>query len=179
VSDPTHAIVGIVRNAQGIRGEVVIEPLTDRPDAIFAPGRRVFVGDREGIVKDERADALTVESSRPFKGGLMVSFEEIADRNAADLLRGRFVLAPFDELEPPGEDEVYLHELIGMSVALDSGERIGTVESLYELPQGLTLDVRTDKGSVLVPYRPELIERTDQEARVVTVKSDTGLFDLG
>jgi 16S rRNA processing protein RimM len=179
VSDPTHAIVGIVRNAQGIRGEVVIEPLTDRPDAIFAPGRRVFVGDREGIVKDERADALTVESSRPFKGGLMVSFEEIADRNAADLLRGRFVLAPFDELEPPGEDEVYLHELIGMSVALDSGERIGTVESLYELPQGLTLDVRTDKGSVLVPYRPELIERTDQKARVVTVKSDTGLFDLG
>jgi 16S rRNA processing protein RimM len=179
VSDPTHAIVGIVRNAQGIRGEVVIEPLTDRPDAIFAPGRRVFVGDREGIVKDERADALIVESSRPFKGGLMVSFEEIADRNAADLLRGRFVLAPFDELEPPGEDEVYLHELIGMSVALDSGERIGTVESLYELPQGLTLDVRTDKGSVLVPYRPELIERTDQEARVVTVKSDTGLFDLG
>jgi 16S rRNA processing protein RimM len=179
VSDPTHARVGIVRNAQGIRGEVVIEPLTDRPDAIFAPGRRVFVGDREGIVKDERADALTVESSRPFKGGLMVSFEEIADRNAADLIRGRFVLAPFDELEPPGEDEVYLHELIGMSVALDSGERIGTVESLYELPQGLTLDVRTDKGSVLVPYRPELIERTDQEARVVTVKSDTGLFDLG
>jgi hypothetical protein len=37
--------------------------------------------------------------------------------------------------------------------------------------------VRTRKGSVLVPYRPELIERTDQHSRVVTVKSSTGLFD--
>jgi 16S rRNA processing protein RimM len=178
VSAPTHAIVGIVRNAQGIRGEVVIEPLTDRPDAIYASGRRVFLGDREGVVKDERADALTVDKTRPFKGGLMVGFREIADRNAAELLRGRFILVPFDELEPPGEDEVYMHDLIGMSVALDTGETVGTVESLYELPQGLTLDVRTGKGSVLVPYRPELVERTDAEARVVTVKSNAGLFDL-
>lgn len=178
MSDPTHAIVGIVRNAQGIHGEVVIEPLTDRPDAIFAPGHRVFVGDREGVVKDERADALTVENTRPFKGGLMVSFEEIADRNAADLLRGRFILAPFDELDPPGENEVYMHDLIGMSVALDTGDQVGTVESLYELPQGLTLDVRTNKGSFLVPYRPEVVLRIDTAARVVTVKGDTGLFDL-
>ena len=39
------AIVGLIRNAQGIRGEVVIEPLTDAPDAVFASGRRVFVDD--------------------------------------------------------------------------------------------------------------------------------------
>ena len=177
MSDPTHVIVGIVRNAQGIRGEVVIEPLTDRPDAVFASGRRLFVADRGGIVNDERTDALTVGDARPFKGGLIVSFEQIADRNAAELLRGRFIVAPFAELDPPGEDEVYMHELIGMAVALDTGERVGTVESLYELPQGLTLDVRTSKGSVLVPYRPELIERTDQQGRVVTVKSSAGLFD--
>jgi 16S rRNA processing protein RimM len=169
--------VGIVRNAQGIRGEVVIEPLTDRPDAIFASGRRLFFADRGGVVNNERTDALTVGDARPFKGGLIVSFTEVADRNAAELLRGRFIVVPFAELEPPGEDEVYMHDLIGMTVALDTGERVGTVESLYELPQGLTLDVRTTRGSVLVPYRPELIERTDQHARVVTVKRGTGLFD--
>ena len=97
------AIVGLIRNAQGIRGEVVIEPLTDARDAVFASGRRVFVGE------DDSERPFTVEKSRPFKGGLMVKFEGIEDRNAADLLRGRYVFSPFDELEPPGEDEVYLH----------------------------------------------------------------------
>ncbi|MGK2962766.1 MAG: ribosome maturation factor RimM [Gemmatimonadaceae bacterium] len=165
------AIVGLVRNAQGIRGEVVIEPLTDAPDAVFASGRRVLVG--EGHAQRE----MTVAGTRPFKGGLMVKFDGIGDRNAAELLRGLYVFSPFDELEPPGEDEVYLHDLIGMKVELDTGEVMGEVTASYELPQGLTLDVKTGKGSVLVPYRPEVVERVDAESRVVIVKSEVGIFD--
>src|SRR5215216_1276868 len=144
------AIVGLIRNAQGIRGEVVIEPLTDAPDAVFASGRRVFAGaagDKSG--PDEKA--LTVASSRPFKGGVMVKFEEVADRNEAELLRGCYVFSPFDELDPLEEDEVYLHDLIGMRVKLDTGAEMGTVRAYYELPQGLTLEVKTSKGDVLVP----------------------------
>lgn len=170
------AIVGLIRNAQGIRGEVVVEPLTDAPDAVFASGRRVFVGDASGNVKD-RAKTLTVDGARPFKGGLMIKFDTVADRNEAELLRGRYLLAPVEELEPLGEDEVYLHDLIGMKVELDSGQVIGEVTAYYELPQGLTLDVKTSKGSVLVPYRPEVIDRTDTEERVVVVKAGVGMFD--
>lgn len=169
------AIVGLIRNAQGIRGEVVVEPLTDAPDAVFASGRRVFVGDAAGNSADERT--LTVEAARPFKGGLMVKFAELSDRNEAEMFRARYLFSPFDELEPPGEDEVYLHELIGMKVQLATGEEIGEVTGYYELPQGLTLEVGTERGSVLVPYRAEIVERTDSDARVVTVKGDTGLFD--
>ena len=165
------AIVGLIRNAQGIRGEVVVEPLTDAPDAVFASGRRVFVGE------DMEEPPFTIERVRPFKGGLMVKFEGIEDRNAADLLRGRYVFSPFDELEPLGEDEVYLHELIGMKVELDTGEAMGEVTAWYELPQGLTLDVKTTKGSVLIPYRAEVVERIDSDSRTVVVKSDLGLFD--
>jgi 16S rRNA processing protein RimM len=169
------AIVGLIRNAQGIRGEVVIEPLTDAPDAVFASGRRVFVGDADGNSAQERT--LTVGSVRPFKGGVMVKFDEVPDRNAAELLRGRYLFSPFDELDPPGEDEVYLHEMIGMKVKLDTGEPIGEVTAYYELPQGLTLDVKTPKGSVLVPYRPEIVESTDAATREIIVKNDVGIFD--
>jgi hypothetical protein len=76
-----------------------------------------------------------------------------------------------------GDDEIYLHDLIGMTVELDNGERVGDVTSYYELPQGLTLDVSTARGSVLVPYRPEVVERTDGNARVIVVKADVGLFE--
>ncbi len=169
------AIVGLIRNAQGIRGEVAIEPLTDAPDAVFASGRRVFIGDASGDAADDRT--LTIDAARPFKGGMIVKFSEVTDRNEAELLRGRYVFSPFDELEPPGDDEVYLHELIGMKVELDSGADIGEITAYYELPQGLTLDVKTEKGSVLVPYRAEIVDRTDSEARIVVVKSGTGLYD--
>jgi 16S rRNA processing protein RimM len=170
------AIVGLIRNAQGIRGEVVIEPLTDAPDVVFASGRRVFVSDAHGNPAGGQ-NTLVIDAARPFKGGVMVKFAEVPDRNAAELLRGRYVFSPFDELEPPGEDEVYLHELIGMKVKLDSGEEMGEVTAYYELPQGLTLDVRTAKGSVLVPYRSEVVDHTDLEAREIVVKSDVGMFD--
>jgi len=175
VAGDALAIVGLIRNAQGIRGEVVVEPLTDAPDAVFASGRRVFVGDAAGNSAQERT--LTVGSVRPFKGGMMVKFDEVADRNAAELLRGRYLFSPFDELDPPGEDEVYLHEIIGMKVKLDTGEEIGEVTAYYELPQGLTLDVKTAKGSVLVPYRPEIVDSTDAAAREIIVKNDAGMFD--
>jgi len=161
------AIVGLIRNAQGIRGEVVIEPLTDAPDAVFASGRRVFVDD----------DPMNVESARPFKGGVMVKFNEVGDRNAAELLRGKYVFSPFDELAPPRDDEVYLHDLIGMKVKLDTGEAVGEVESYYELPQGLTLEVKTGKGKVLVPYRPQVVDHVDRDARELVVKSEVGIFD--
>lgn len=178
MADPALAVVGMIRNAQGIRGEVVVEPITDAPDAVFAPGRRVFMGDRRGNVPaSETAATLEIEAARPFKRGLIVKFGGVVDRNAAELLRGRYLLAPFDELDPLGEDEVYLHDLIGMQVQLDSGVHVGEVKSYYELPQGLTLDVATSRGSVLVPYRPEVVERTDGEARVIVVKSEVGLFE--
>jgi 16S rRNA processing protein RimM len=170
------AIVGLIRNAQGIRGEVVIEPLTDAPDAVFASGRRVFAGAAGGKSRAEDK-SLTVQSSRPFKGGVMVKFAEVPDRNAAELLRGLYVFSPFDELAPLEENEVYLHDLIGMQVKLDTGETAGEIVAYYELPQGLTLEAKTESGTVLIPYRPEVVEHVDTDAREVVVKADVGLFE--
>ena len=182
---PEYAIVGLIRKAQGIRGEVVIEPLTDKPDVVFASGSRVFAGTSAGdlaIVHDiggeKEIATLTISDSRPFKKGLLVQFEELQDRDSAELWRGRYLLARFDELPPLEEGQVYLHDLIGMKVVSVSGEVLGTVKTFYELPQGLMLDVGTPRGSVLIPYRPELVLRTDIEARTVVINDTLGLLDV-
>jgi 16S rRNA processing protein RimM len=182
--EPEYAIVGLIRKAQGIRGEVVIEPLTDKPDVVFASGSRVFAGTSDGdlaVVRDvkgvEEIPTLTISGSKPFKKGLIVQFEELQDRDSAELWRGRYLLAPFSELPPLQEDQVYLHDLIGMSVVSATGDRHGTVMTFYELPQGIMLDVQTDHGSVLIPYRPEIIVRTDIEARTILVNDTLGLLD--
>ena len=182
--EPEYAIVGLIRKAQGIRGEVVIEPLTDKPDVVFASGSRVFAGTPDGdlaIVTDvkgeEETPTLTVVGTKPFKKGLIVQFEELQDRDSAELWRGRYLLAPFAELPPLQEDEVYLHDLIGMSVVSTNGEPLGAVTTFYELPQGIMLDVKTKGGSTIIPYRPEIIVRTDIGERRIVIDDTIGLFD--
>src|SRR5713101_1479554 len=184
MTGPEYAIVGLIRKAQGIRGEVVIEPLTDKPDVVFASGSRVFAGTSEGdltVIQDvggqEETPTLTVSDSRPFKKGLIVQFEELQDRDSAELWRGRYLLAPFSELPPLQEDQVYLHDLIGMKVVSATGDNVGTVTTFYELSQGLMLDINTRRGSVLIPYRPEIIVRTDIEARTILINDTLGLMD--
>src|SRR3954452_10335062 len=145
---PELIIVGRVRKAHGIRGELVVEPITDEPDAVFASGRRVIAGTASGDPSKDRRE-LRILSSSPFKGGFILHFEGIGDRTAAELWRDRFLLVPADELTPLGEDQIYVHELRGMDVQLVSGERVGTVADTYELPQGLTLDVKRVKDSVM------------------------------
>jgi 16S rRNA processing protein RimM len=176
-----YAIVGLIRKAQGIRGEVVVEPLTDKPDVIFASGSRVFAGTRNGELApsrgDDEAPTLTVSQTKPFKKGLIVQFEELRDRDSAELWRGRYLLAPFSELPPPEGDQVYLHDLIGMRAVSTAGEPLGTVTTFYELPQGLVLDVQTPRGTVMVPYRPEVVVRTDLGERTIVINEKLGLMD--
>ncbi|HMJ18328.1 MAG TPA: ribosome maturation factor RimM [Gemmatimonadaceae bacterium] len=182
--EPEYAIVGLIRKAQGIRGEVVVEPLTDKPDVVFATGSRVFAGTSDGdlaVVRDvrgqEETPTLTISGSKPFKKGLIVQFEELQDRDSADLWRGRYLLAPFSELPALEEDQVYLHDLIGMAVVGMTGERLGAVTTFYELPQGIMLDVQTARGSVMIPYRPEIIVRTDIGARAIVINDTLGFLD--
>lgn len=181
---PELVIVGRVRKAHGIRGDLVVEPITDEPDAVFAPGRRVFAGTVSGDLSKDRRE-LHVTAASEFKGGLIVHFEEIGDRTIADTWRDRYFLVPAGELTPLGDDEIYIHELPGMRVALESGETVGTVVATYELPQGLTLDVEREsqadaetarKTTVLIPY-DRVVTNVDREARLITIDPPLGLLD--
>ena len=179
-----YAIVGLIRKAQGIRGEVIVEPLTDKPDVIFASGSRVFAGTADGdpaiahdVKGEEEIPTLTISDSRPYKQGWIVRFEEIADRDSAELWRGRYLLAPFSELPPPDENQVYLHDLVGMRVIGTGGEDLGSVASFYELPQGLVLDVETGRGTVMIPYRPEVVVRVDLDARTIVIDEKLGFME--
>lgn len=179
-SPPAFIIVGRVRKAHGIRGEVVVEVITDEPDAIFASGRRVFAGTPAGELSPTRQE-LHVATCRPFNEGLLVRFAEVPDRNAAETWRGRYLLLPAGELPAPDEHEVYVHELVGMRVELAGGESVGTVEELYELPQGLAIDVRRsaprEAETVMLPYDERTVASVDKTARVIVVTPPEGLLE--
>ena len=163
-----------MRNVHGLKGELVVEPQTDAPDEIFSPGRRLFVGNVRGQVK---GDPIEIVQARPFKSGYIVKFAGIDDRNEAELWRDRYFLVPIEEAAPLEEGDVYLHELEGMRVDYAAGGTLGKVMAIYELPQGLILDVsRENKPSVMIPY-DRVVTRVDREARVLTIDPPEGLID--
>src|SRR5690242_5066609 len=156
-------IVGRVRKAHGIRGELVVEPITDAPEVIFAPGRRVLAGTVGGDLAPGGRE-LHVETTSRFKEGLIVGFREIADRTAAELWRDRYFLVPRGEVPALDEGDVYVHELLGMRVELESGERVGEIVATYELPQGLDIDVRrADRADTVLLLYQQSVLRIDRE----------------
>jgi 16S rRNA processing protein RimM len=174
--DTAHAIVGRVRRAHGVRGELVVELLTGAPDAIFASGARLLGGTTTGDLP-AKPTTLHVRGARPFKEGLLVVFDEITDRVAADLWRDRFLLVPMAELEPPDEDEVFLHDLVGLKVLMPDGAIVGDVVGYYDAPHAVLLEIRRESGTVLMPYQKEFVESVDVDAGVIHVSPPEGLFD--
>ena len=170
-------IVGLVRRAHGIRGELAVESLTDTPDAVFASGRRLFAGTLGGD-PSPKGERLTITEARPFKGGWIIAVDEIGDRNSAELWRDRYLLLPSEELPPRAEGEVYIHELLGMRVENLAGASLGTVRDVYELPQGLALDVGHEaRTSIILPFREEIVKRVDLAERRLVVDPPEGLLD--
>ena len=191
MQDNAFAIIGRIRKPQGIRGDVTVELLTQEPERFFAPGSRVFAGTIAGDIANHPSDRhnplsrqeLHVESASPRHGGLVVKFDAIPDRTAAEMWRQRYLLVPSVELTPPAEDEVFMHQLIGMRVRGDDGTELGEVAGLFELPQGLTLEVKREGtgssggGNVLVPYRPSVVREVDLDERIILVEMSSGLFE--
>jgi 16S rRNA processing protein RimM len=170
-------IVGRVRKAHGIRGELVVEPITDAPDAIFAPGRRVLAGTVRGDVAPDSRE-LHIDRATRFKEGLIVAFREIADRSAAEQWRNRYFLVPRGEVPSLDEGEVYVHELVGMQVRQASGEVLGAVADVYELPHGLAIDVkRIDRDATVMLLYEQSVLSVDRETRTLTVTVPEGLLD--
>ncbi len=179
---PDCASVARVRRPHGVRGELAVEALTDEPDAILAPGRRVFQGTHEGgLWLDPKTGApreLHVTGLRPVKDGWLLTLAEIADRTEAERWNGRQLLVPVGELSEPDEGEVFAHELVGMTlVDATNGETLGEVIEFYDLPQGLLLEFRGPRGVHSVPFVEEFIRAVNREARTIRVKLPDGLLE--
>ena len=179
MATPEFAIVGRIRKPHGIRGEVVVEPVTDAPEAMFASGARVFVGTTSPEPSQAPMREARIERARDQGAVWLVKLDGIADRNEAERWRDRYLYVPESELPPPADDEVYLHDLPGMTAVLaESGDAVGEVEAWYELPQGLVIEVRKPDGTlVLVPYIPTVVKEVDVEAKRVLLTPPEGLLD--
>jgi 16S rRNA processing protein RimM len=159
--EPVLLDVGRIGRAHGLRGEVVVQLITDRLERV-APG---------SVLQSDRGP-LAVQSSRPLKDRHVVRFEGIDDRDAAEALAGLVLRAvPIDD-----PDVLWAHVLIGCDVVDADGTTRGRVEALQDNPASDLLVLDT---GALVPLR--FVTHGPHEGPAdgrIHIDPPPGLFDL-
>lgn len=154
---PTRLEIGRIARPHGIRGEVVVAPVTNRPER-FEPGSVHFLGDREMVVTRSRAE----------KGRWVVAYEGVPDRTAAEGIRDAVLTGePIDVL---AEGEMWVHELVGSEVVDTAGTAQGRVIEV-ELNPAHDILVLDTGGLVPIVFVSEFRDGT------VVVDGPDGLFD--
>jgi 16S rRNA processing protein RimM len=170
VSSPEtiDVLVGTVGRPHGVRGEVAVTVRTDEPERRFAVG---------SVLQTKRGP-LTVGATRWHQSRLLVRFDEVPDRNAAELLRGlelRVDVAVSERPEDP--EEFYDHQLVGLRVVSPAGEALGELVDVLHLPMQDVLVVRRAERDRLVPFVSELVLDVDLDEGRVVVDQIPGLLD--
>ncbi|WP_213979896.1 ribosome maturation factor RimM [Sphingomonas sp. dw_22] len=143
------AVIG----AHGVTGEVRL---------------KVFAEDL-GAHQSFNGGALTLKSIRPGSNGAIARFAEVADRNAAEALRGTQLTVPRSALPPLGEGEYYHIDLLGLPVVSEGGEALGKVIAIDNYGAGDVLEIeRPDARRFMVPMRPEAVPEWDAERLIVS-----------
>jgi 16S rRNA processing protein RimM len=175
-------IVGRVAKAHGISGEVVVDVRTDDPAARFASGSALRAK-RTGA--QERT--FVVESAREHGVRLLVRLAGVADRAAADALRGTLFVVDSGDLPPIYEPDTYYdHQLEGLRVRTTTGQDVGVVAEVLHTSGGELLAVRRDDGSesseLLVPFVSAIVPSVSLDDGsgngVVEIDPPEGLLDL-
>jgi 16S rRNA processing protein RimM len=170
---PARLIVGRVVRPHGVKGEVVVQPLTDAPDRFIA-GAEFALGDPE---QAEPLRPLVVAAARDDRGWLLVSFDGIVDRDAAEPLRGELLSIPREAARPLAADEFWSHQLVGLAVFDRQGACRGVVDDVLPGTAHDLLSVRLEGGAtVLVPAVAALVT-VDLDAGRVVVDAVPGLLD--
>ncbi|MBI1722391.1 MAG: ribosome maturation factor RimM [Gemmatimonadetes bacterium] len=175
MAGPTHLAVGLLKKPHGVKGDALVFPLTDEPEAVFRTGRTLAVLDRGG---QPTGQEVIVTRSRAYHRAWLVHFEGMEDRTALEVLRERYLGLAVGEARPLEPGEFYLHELVGLRVETKEGEAVGDVTAVVEAPQGWLLNVKGASREHLIPFTAGVVRRVDRAEKLVVVTPPAGLLEI-
>jgi 16S rRNA processing protein RimM len=162
--------VGRVLRPHGVRGEVVVEVLSDVPGR-FKKGSRLT-----GVRAGEPPASLVVAASRRHKSGAVVRFAGVEDRDGAEALRGLDLEVRRAEVPAAPAGTYYQYELLGC-LCRNGGEELGRVAEVVEDGGGVLLIVEGKDGRVPVPFVNEFLRGVDVAAGRIDLALPPGLLE--
>jgi 16S rRNA processing protein RimM len=167
---PETVIVGRVLRPHGIRGELVVEVLSDVPERL-APGSSLLMV-REG----RPAEPVRVAARRPHKSGALVRLEGVEDRVQAEGLRGAWLEVERSRVPPPAPGSYYHYQLLGCRCR-SGGDELGVVVDLVEDGGGLLLIVSDGRRKLPVPFVERFLRGVDVVQGTIDLELPPGLVE--
>ncbi|MFX1412185.1 MAG: ribosome maturation factor RimM [Promethearchaeota archaeon] len=161
--------MGRVVAPHGIRGEVKVAVLTEDPSR-FELLTQVYLGD------EAASRPYALEGWRLHKGHVLLRLAGVTDRNAAEVLRGQWVLIPVAEALPLEPGEFYVCQLVDLEAQTTSGESLGRVTDVLSAGENDVLVIQGPRGEVLIPFTAEVVPIVDLEAGRLTIEPLEGLL---
>ncbi|MHB2150923.1 ribosome maturation factor RimM [Calditrichota bacterium LG25] len=165
-------VVGKVLKPQGINGSVKVEIITSFPEH-FMDLKKVYVQ------KENKKQAYSIEQVRLSNRFVFIKFAEVNSIEEAETLRNQYLYITGDELMPLGEDEYYIHDLLGLKVFDEAGTYLGVIKDVLTYTANDVYVLHTEDGrEVLLPAIKSVVKKVDVQAGVMTIHLMEGLFDL-
>lgn len=138
-------VVGVLKGAHGVRGDVRVKSFTADPEACFAYG---------ALLDQAGETLLTPRGIRAAKDHFIVSPSRPRQKEAWDALRGTLVYVPRDAFPQTGEDEYYIADLVGLEVYGGGDEKLGQIKAVqnYGAEDLLEIQPATGEKSIFVPF---------------------------
>ncbi len=161
--------LGVITGAHGVRGQVRVKSFTAEPAAIAG----------YGPLADERGEqCFALELVGAAKGVLIARIEGVADRDAAERLKGVGLYLDREALPAPGAEEYYLADLVGLEASLSDGSKLGVVAAVHDFGAGASIEIAAEEGAqVVVPFTAAAVPVVDIAGGRLVVAPPAGLLD--
>ena len=166
-----RVLLGVVAAPHGVRGLVRIKSYTEDPMAVAAYG---LLSDESGK-KKYRVEALSAA-----RGAVLARIEGVADRTAAEALRGLRLYVERSALPETGEREWYEADLVGLSAIGKDGWDWGKVVAFHDFGAGPVVEVSGGRtGGLMLPFTDEAVPEIDVEGGKIVIDPPAGLLAGG
>lgn len=154
-------VIGKIVAPHGVRGDIRIMPLTDRPEQ--------FLNLSYLLLEDGRQ--LTVKAARFHKRMVLVSTKEITTMNDAELLRDKKILIRAEDLPPLEEGRFYVADLIGLPVFYEEGKQLGTFkDSITTGSNDVYIVAVPGSKDILIPALKIYVREINLQEKRIVVK---------
>jgi len=161
-----NVLLAAVIGAQGLKGAVKVKTFTADPDALGA----------YGVLHDASGRRYEIAAFRAAKPGeAVIAFKGIADRDAAQALKGTELFVAREALPQTGEDEFYHADLIGLEAFDSEGRLVGTISAIHNFGAGDVIAIArgsfdgSGDDEVLLAFTRETVPAIDVKNGRVTI----------
>ena len=168
--------IGQVSRVRGIRGEMVVAPLTDDTRR-FSELKRVLLSKDERIAEFEVEQVRVGLTTGRLKEKVLLKLKGVENLEEAKRLVGSFLEIEKEDLTQLPKGRYFIFDIIGLKVVTTEDKKVGTVKEVISLPANDVYVVEGDQKEYDIPAIKEIVKKIDLKKKVMVIEPKEGLLD--